>query len=174
MIIDVLLIGLGLYVVSTFAIIIYTAMTRPMDFITFLATLREVGILAVETMWWLLLLMAWGIIPPPQTIALSTRLPGVETPEGALVQAAVLFFALLCGIIYLEGHVWAAFGAAITSLVLLLPFVPVELLLLLGGIGVLGSFVAFLLWLQQRKELKIAKRRRRRSERLTLVEVAGS
>ncbi|MEM1788071.1 MAG: hypothetical protein QW085_05715 [Pyrobaculum sp.] len=159
MIIDVLIAGLAVYVASSFALIIYTAMTRPMDFITFLATVREVAVLAVETMWWLLLLIAWGVLPHPQAITLSTQVPPPSTYENALVNAGILFLALLAGLVWVSGKVWTAFLLALLSVVLFLPYVPVDLLTTLLAIGFAAAAIAYLLYLQQREEVKGRRRR---------------
>lgn len=151
---DLLLVGLAVYVASSFALIIYTAMTRPMDFITFIATVREVAVLAVETMWWLLLLIAWGVLPQPQAITLSTQVPPPSTYENALVNAGILFLALLAGLVWISGKVWTAFLLALLSVVLFLPYAPVDLLATLLGIGFAAALIAYLLYLQQVEEVK--------------------
>ncbi|MEM4044178.1 MAG: hypothetical protein QXU60_07210 [Sulfolobales archaeon] len=151
---DLLLVGLAVYVASSFALIIYTAMTRPMDFITFIATVREVAVLAVETMWWLLLLIAWGVLPHPQAITLSTQVPPPSTYENALVNAGILFLALLAGLVWISGKVWTAFLLALLSVVLFLPYAPLDLLTTLLGIGFAVALIAYLLYLQQVEEVK--------------------
>jgi len=159
MIFDVLIAGLAVYVVSSFTLIIYTAMTRPMDFITFLATVREIAVLAVETMWWLLLLMAWGVIPRPQTMTISAEVPPPSTYENALVNAGILFLALLAGLIWISGKVWTAFLIVVLSVVLFLPYAPLDLLTTLLAIGFAAALIAYLLYLQQREEVKGRRRR---------------
>ncbi|MEM0459635.1 MAG: hypothetical protein QXZ31_07175 [Thermofilaceae archaeon] len=159
MIIDVLLAGLAVYVASSFALIIYTAMTRPMDFVTFLATVREVAVLAVETMWWLLLLMAWGVLPRPQAMTISAEVPPPNTFENALVNAGILFLALLAGLVWISGKVWTAFLIVVLSVVLFLPYAPLDLLTTLLAIGFAAAAVAYLLYLQQREEVKGGRRR---------------
>ncbi|MEM4667314.1 MAG: hypothetical protein QW498_08455 [Thermofilum sp.] len=148
---DLLLVGLAVYVASSFAMIIYTAMTKPMDFVTFLATVREVAVLAVETMWWLLLLMAWGLLP---TQMMLSTVPPPSTYENALVNAGILFLALLAGLVWVSGKVWTAFLLALLSVVLFLPYVPVDLFTTLLGIGFAAALIAYLLYLQQREEVK--------------------
>jgi hypothetical protein len=167
-----------IYAVATLAVVLitvtrYAQETGYLDWLSFFYALREVLVVAIELLWWIVILRAWGLIEvewaaKPLTLAAS---------EDQLTYLAILAFALIIAVVYWDGHVATATGLALISVLTFSAYMDFGVL---GASIVLGIIIAVLtVWavhseLRTRLEARAGRPRRKRKEQeVTIPLVVG-
>lgn len=129
----VLLIIYGVTALATTLVTLadYIDQTGGLDFRGLVYGLREITIVAIEVVWWVLILKAWGLLD----ISWSASTLDVSRPEGQAVYIFVLSVALLVAILYWDGHIGTSAGMALISALILNAFVDLGFLGLLIVVG---------------------------------------
>ena len=134
---------LVIYAVSTLAVVLIT-ITRyvqevgRLDWLSFFYALREVMVVAIELLWWVVILRAWGLIELAEWAAKPLTL---TAPEDQLTYLAILAFALLIALIYWDGHVATATFLALVSVAAFSAYMDFGAL---GALIVMGIIIAVL------------------------------
>nr|ADJ54331.1 hypothetical protein pHA1_gp53 [archaeon enrichment culture clone 1(2010)] len=140
--IDPIVILLIVYGVTTLATVLvtladYIDQVGGLDLTGLLYGLRELTIVAIEIIWWIVILKAWGLLNIPwqaEEISLSE-------PSGQLVYIFVLSVALLIALLYWDGHIGSSAGVALISALILNAFIDLGFL---GVLLVVGAIVLVL------------------------------
>ena len=139
---DPIVILLIIYGVTTLATVLvtladYIDQIGRLDIRGLVYGLRELTIVAIEIIWWILILKAWGLLNIPwQALTLD-----VSEPEGQVVYIFVLSVALLIALLYWEGHIGSSAGVALISALILNAFIDLGFL---GVLIVLGAIILVL------------------------------
>jgi hypothetical protein len=162
-----LIVLLIIYAVATVAVVMitltrYVQETGYLDWLSFFYSLREILIVAIELLWWIVILRAWGLIEVAEWSAKPLTL---SAAEDQLTYLAILAFALLIALIYWDGHIATATGLALVSVLTFSAYMDFGIL---GALTVLGIIIAVLtVWAMHselRTELRTRARRRKRKE----------
>jgi hypothetical protein len=159
---------LVIYAVATLAVVLitvtrYVQQTGGLDWLSFFYALREVMVVAIELLWWVVILRAWGLIE----VEWAAKPLTLTTSEDQLAYLAVLAFALLIALIYWDGHIATATGLALVSVLTFSAYMDFGVL---GAFIVLGIIIAVLtVWaahseLKTRLEARTERPRRKRKE----------
>jgi hypothetical protein len=140
--VDPFVILLIVYGVTTLATVLvtladYIDQVGSLDLTGLLYGLREITIVAMEIIWWIVILKAWGLLSIPwqaQEVSLSEA-------GGQLVYIFVLSMALLIALLYWDGHIGTSAGMALISALILNAFIDLGLL---GVLLVLGAIILVL------------------------------
>jgi hypothetical protein len=162
---------LVIYAVATLAVVLIT-ITRyvqemgGLDWLSFFYALREVMVVAIELLWWVVILRAWGLIE----VEWAAKPLTLTAAEDQLTYLAILAFALLIALIYWDGHIATATGLALVSVLAFSAYMD------FGALGVfliLGIIIAVLtVWAahsELRTELHARAERRRRKRKETVA-----
>jgi len=161
--IDPLVILLIVYGVTTLATVLvtladYIDQVGSLDLTGLLYGLREITIVAIEIIWWIVILKAWGLLSIPWQ-ALDINL--TET-GGQLVYIFVLSVALLVALLYWDGHIGSSAGIALISALILNAFIDLGFL---GVLFVLGAIIlvltAWILGSEIRTKIPVKKKKTR-------------
>jgi len=166
-----------IYAVATLAVVLitvsrYVQETGYLDWLSFFYALREVLVVAIELLWWIVILRAWGLIE----VEWSAKPLTLAASEGQLTYLAILAFALLIALIYWDGHIATATGLALISVLIFSAYMDFSLL---GALIVLGIIIAVLtVWAahsELRTELhaRAGRRRKRKEQEVTIPLVVG-
>jgi hypothetical protein len=131
--VDPIVILLIIYGVTTLATVLvtladYIDQVGELDLTGLLYGLREITVVAIELIWWIIILRAWGLLSIPwqaQDINLAEA-------DGQLVYIFVLSVALLIALLYWDGHIGSSAGVALISALVLNAFID---------LGVIGVFL---------------------------------
>ena len=159
---------LVIYAVATLAVVLititrYVQQTGSLDWLSFFYALREVMVVAIELLWWVVILRAWGLIE----VEWAAKPLTLSAAEDQLTYLAILAFALLIALIYWDGHIATATGLALISVLTFSAYMDFGVL---GAFIVLGIIIAVLTVWAAHSELKTrlearAERRRKRKEK---------
>jgi hypothetical protein len=172
--INPLIVLLIIYAVATVAVVLitlsrYVQETGHLDWLSFFYSLREILIVAIELLWWIVILRAWGLIELAEWAARPLTL---SASEDQLTYLAVLAFALLIALLYWDGHIATATGLALISVLTFSAYMDFGVL---GAFIVLGIIIAVLtVWaahseLKTRLEVRAERPRRKRKEQETTI-----
>jgi hypothetical protein len=129
-----------------------------LDLTGLLYGLREITVVAIEIVWWIVILKAWGLLSIPWQ-ALDINL--AET-SGQLVYIFVLSVTLLVALLYWDGHIGTSAGIALISALILNAFIDVGFL---GVLIVLGAIIlvvtAWILHSEIRTKIPVKKKKTR-------------
>jgi hypothetical protein len=164
-----LVVLLIVYAVATLAVVLitvsrYVQETGALDWLSFFYALREVLVVAIELLWWVVILRAWGLIE----VEWAAKPLTLSAAEDQLTYLAVLAFALLIALIYWDGHVATATGLALISVLTFSAYMDFGVL---GALIVLGIIITVLtIWaahseLKTRLETRAGRPRRKRKEK---------
>jgi len=136
--IDPIVILLIVYGVTTLATVLvtladYIDQVGGLDLAGLLYGLREMTIVAIEIIWWIIILKAWGLI----SIAWQAEEISLTEASGQLVYIFVLSVALLIALLYWDGHIGTSAGIALISALILNAFIDfgfLGILLVVGAI----------------------------------------
>jgi hypothetical protein len=131
--VDPIVILLIIYGVTTLATVLvtladYIDQVGELDLTGLLYGLREITVVAIELIWWIIILRAWGLLSIPwqaQDINLAEA-------GGQLVYIFVLSVALLIALLYWDGHIGSSAGVALISALVLNAYID---------LGVIGVFL---------------------------------
>jgi hypothetical protein len=131
--VDPIVILLIIYGVTTLATVLvtladYIDQVGELDLTGLLYGLREITVVAIELIWWIIILRAWGLLSIPwqaQDINLAEA-------GGQLVYIFVLSVALLIALLYWDGHIGSSAGVALISALVLNAYID---------LGVMGVFL---------------------------------
>jgi hypothetical protein len=161
--VDPLVILIIVYGVTTLATVLvtladYIDQVGGLDLTGLLYGLREITIVAIEIIWWIVILKAWGLLLIPwqaQEISLTEA-------SGQLVYIFVLSVALLIALLYWDGHIGTSAGMALISALILNAFIDLGFL---GVLLVLGAIVlvltAWVLGSEIRTKIPVKKKKAR-------------
>jgi hypothetical protein len=161
--IEPLTILLIVYGVTTLATVLvtladYIDQTGGLDFRGLVYGLREMTIVAIEIIWWIVILKAWGLLSIPwqaQDINLTEA-------SGQLVYIFVLSVSLLIALLYWDGHIGTSAGMALISALILNAFIDLGFL---GVLLVVGAIVlvltAWVLGSEVRTKIPVKKKKAR-------------
>ena len=161
--VDPLVILLIVYGVTTLATVLvtladYIDQVGGLDLTGLLYGLREVTVVAIEIIWWIVILKAWGLLSIPwqaQDINLTEA-------GGQLVYIFVLSVALLIALLYWDGHIGTSAGMALISALILNAFIDLGFL---GVLLVVGAIVlvltAWVLGSEIRTKIPVKKKKAR-------------
>jgi len=140
--IDPLIVLLIVYGVTTLATVLvtladYIEQTGELDLTGLLYGLREVTVVAIELVWWIIIFRAWGLL----NISWNASTLDISKPEGQAVYIFVLSVALLIAILYWDGHIGTSAGMALISALILNAFIDIGLL---GVFLVVGAIILVL------------------------------
>jgi hypothetical protein len=159
--VEPIIILLIVYGVTTLATVLvtladYIDQTGYLDFRGFIYGLREVTIVVIEVIWWIVILRAWGLLAIPwQAMELD-----LMSPEGQLVYIFVLSVALLVALLYWEGHISTSAGLALVSALILNAFIDLGLAGLLAAVGaVILVLTAWVLGSEIHTEIPVKKKK---------------
>jgi hypothetical protein len=161
--IDPIVILLIIYGVTTLATVLVTLVdyidqVGGLDLTGLLYGLREITIVAIEIVWWIVILKAWGLLSIPWQ-ALEINL--AET-SGQLVYIFVLSVALLVALLYWDGHIGTSAGIALISALILNAFIDLGFL---GVLLVIGAIIlvltAWILGSEIRTKIPVKKKKTR-------------
>jgi hypothetical protein len=161
-----LVVLLIIYAVATVAVVMitlsrYVQETGYLDWLSFFYSLREILIVAIELLWWIVILRAWGLLE----VEWSAKPLALTTSEDQLTYLAILAFALLIALIYWDGHVATATGLALISALTFSAYMDFGIL---GAFIILGIVIAVLtVWAihsELRTELRTRRRKRKEQE----------
>jgi len=161
--VDPLVILLIVYGVTTLATVLvtladYIDQAGGLDLTGLLYGLREVTIVAIEIIWWIVILKAWGLLSIPwQALEVNLTEAG-----GQLVYIFVLSVALLIALLYWDGHIGTSAGIALISALILNAFIDLGFL---GVLIVVGSIIlvltAWILGSEIRTKIPVKKKKAR-------------
>jgi len=165
---------LVIYAVATLAVVLIT-ITRyvrevgSLDWLSFFYALREVMVVAIELLWWVVILRAWGLIE----VEWAAKPLTLTAPEDQLTYLAILAFALLIALIYWDGHIATATGLALVSVLAFSAYMDFGAL---GVLVVMGIIIAVLTVWAAHSELRTelharAERPRRKRKEAAAVPV---
>jgi len=165
---------LVIYAVATLAVVLIT-ITRyvrevgSLDWLSFFYALREVMVVAIELLWWVVILRAWGLIE----VEWAAKPLTLTAPEDQLTYLAILAFALLIALIYWDGHIATATGLALVSVLAFSAYMDFGAL---GALVVMGIIIAVLTVWAAHSELRTelharAERPRRKRKEAVAVPV---
>jgi len=165
---------LVIYAVATLAVVLIT-ITRyvrevgSLDWLSFFYALREVMVVAIELLWWVVILRAWGLIE----VEWAAKPLTLTAPEDQLTYLAILAFALLIALIYWDGHIATATGLALVSVLAFSAYMDFGAL---GVLVVMGIIIAVLTVWAAHSELRTelharAERPRRKRKEAVAVPV---
>lgn len=140
--IDPIVILLIVYGVTTLATVLvtladYIDQVGGLDLNGLLYGLREMTIVAIEIIWWIVILKTWGLLNIPwqaEEISLTEA-------SGQLVYIFVLSVALLIALLYWDGHIGSSAGVALISALVLNAFIDLGFL---GVLLVIGAIILVL------------------------------
>jgi hypothetical protein len=124
---------LVIYAVATLAVVLititrYVQQTGSLDWLSFFYALREVMVVAIELLWWVVILRAWGLIE----VEWAAKPLTLSAAEDQLTYLAILAFALLIALMYRDGHIATATGLALISVLTFSAYMD---------LGILGAFI---------------------------------
>lgn len=161
--IDPIVILLIVYGVTTLATVLvtlanYIDQVGGLDLNGLLYGLREITIVAIEIIWWIVILKAWGLLNIPwqaEEISLTEA-------SGQLVYIFVLSVVLLIALLYWDGHIGSSAGVALISALILNAFIDLGFL---GVLLVVGAIVlvltAWILGSEIRTKIPVKKKKAR-------------
>jgi hypothetical protein len=165
---------LVIYAVATLAVVLititrYVQQTGSLDWLSFFYALREVMVVAIELLWWVVILRAWGLIE----VEWAAKPLTLTAPEDQLTYLAILAFALLIALIYWDGHIATATGLALVSVLAFSAYMDFGAL---GALVVMGIIIAVLTVWAAHSELRTelharAERPRRKRKEAVAVPV---
>ena len=165
---------LVIYAVATLAVVLititrYVQQTGSLDWLSFFYALREVMVVAIELLWWVVILRAWGLIE----VEWAAKPLTLTAPEDQLTYLAILAFALLIALIYWDGHIATATGLALVSVLAFSAYMDFGAL---GVLVVMGIIIAVLTVWAAHSELRTelharAERPRRKRKEAVAVPV---
>ena len=135
---------LMVYAATTLAVILVTLLeyvrARQLTLTTLLYALREVVTVAIEFIWWVVILRAWGFLEIEYAAQADLSL---DADSGQLTYLALLTVSMLIAALYWEGYTWLAALASLGSALVFHHLIDVSLLSLMVAIGVALSGTAF-------------------------------
>lgn len=161
--IDPIVILLIVYGVTTLATVLvtladYIDQVGGLDLKGLLYGLREMAIVAIEIIWLIVILKAWGLLNIPwqaEEISLTEA-------SGQLVYIFVLSVALLIALLYWDGHIGSSAGVALISALVLNAFIDLGFL---GVLLVVGAIIlvltAWILGSEIRTKIPVKKKKAR-------------
>ena len=161
--IDPIVILLIVYGVTTLATVLvtladYIDQVGGLDLTGLLYGLREMTIVAIEIIWWIVILKAWGLL----NISWQAQEISLTEASGQLVYIFVLSVALLIALLYWEGHIGTSAGIALISALVLNAFIDLGFL---GVLLVIGAIVlvltAWILGSEIRTKIPVKKKKAR-------------
>ena len=161
--IDPIVILLIVYGVTTLATVLvtladYIDQVGGLDLTGLLYGLREVTIVAIELIWWIIILKAWGLL----SISWQAEEISLTEASGQLVYIFVLSVALLIALLYWDGHIGTSAGIALISALILNAFIDFGFL---GVLLVVGAVVlvltAWILGSEIRTKIPVKKKKAR-------------
>jgi len=168
---------LVIYAVATLAVVLitivrYVEQVGTLDWLSFFYALREVMVVAIELLWWVVILRAWGLIE----VEWAAKPLSLAAAEDQLTYLAILAFALLIALIYWDGHIATATGLALISVLTFSAYMDFGTL---GAFIVLGIIIAVLtVWaahseMRTRLEARAERPRRKRKEAAAVPVTVG-
>jgi hypothetical protein len=169
-----LIVLLIVYAVATVAVALitlsrYVQETGYLDWLSFFYALREIIVVAIELLWWIVILRAWGLIE----VEWSARPLTLSAAEDQLTYLAILALALLVALLYWDGHIGTAAGLALASVLTFSAYMDFGVL---GVLAVLGIIITVLVvWAvhsELRTKVERARPRRKRKEQEVTIPLA--
>lgn len=156
----ILLIVYGVTTLATVLVTLanYIDQVGGLDLNGLLYGLREITIVAIEIIWWIVILKAWGLLNIPwqaEEISLTEA-------SGQLVYIFVLSVALLIALLYWDGHIGSSAGVALISALILNAFIDLGFLGVLLVVGVIVLVLtAWILGSEIRTKIPVKKKKAR-------------
>jgi len=168
-----IIILLVVYAATTLAIVLVTLLAYiregQLTLTTLIYALREVVTVAIEFIWWVVILRAWGLLE----IEYAAQADLTLSADNQLTYLAVLTASLLVAVLYFEGRTGLAALISLASALAFHWLIDINLLSLLVAIGLALSATAFWAAHSEVREKGVRPRRRRKREEELLPVVTG-
>jgi hypothetical protein len=159
--VEPIIILLIVYGVTTLATVLvtladYIDQVGSLDLRGFIYGLREITIVVIEIIWWIVILRAWGLLAIPW----QAKELDLTSPEGQLVYIFVLSVALLIALLYWDGYIGTSAGLALISALILNAFIDLGLLGVMLVVGaVILVLTAWVLGSEVRTKIPVKKKK---------------